>query len=257
MVRGVIFDLGNTLMHFQGDWDVVTAAGIARLFDFLREQGLELPGTFADDFLAHRQRGRELSARSDVEYTAQDALRDTLSLYGNASLPLEIAREALRRFFGPEQDQWVAYEDAQATVKRLRALGLRLGVISNATDDEFVHEAVRRAGLDLFFHPIISSAGVPWRKPDPRIFQHVLDTWDLPPEDVAMVGDWPSTDILGAHRAGMPAILIDERWPEPPHLHAPVIDAELLRPDAVVFALDELPDTLARLDGSLKPATRS
>ncbi len=62
-----------------------------------------------------------------------------------------------------------------------------------------------------------------------------------------MVGDWPGTDVLGAHRAGMKAILIEERWPEPPHLPTDIPDMELLSPDAVTHDLESVASVLSSL----------
>jgi len=45
-------------------------------------------------------------------------------------------------------------------------------------------------------------------KPESPIFHYALGRLNLPPAATAMVGDRLGTDILGANRAGMPAILV-------------------------------------------------
>jgi putative hydrolase of the HAD superfamily len=248
MIQAIIFDLGNTLMYFAGAWDRVLPQGAHALVEYLRAQGVHVPDEFGADFLETRKRGRMQSAQTDVEYTATLALRDTLAQQGITRLADDLFAFALQAFFAPEEREWVAYDDALPTLRELYTRGLRLGLLSNATDDAFVQRTVRRIGLDQYVDPILSSAALPWRKPDPRIFQHLLAYWQLPPEQVLMVGDWASTDILGAHRAGMRAILIQARWSEdalqielPKHIEKPIVDQALLVPDAVVSALAEIP----------------
>ncbi len=248
MIRGIIFDLGNTLMHFDGEWEVVTQCGVEGLRRHLREQGIDLAASFGADFVETRRAGRERSVRTDVEYTATQALCDTLARYGFPNVPDETIASALAVFFTPELERWVPYPDAHATLEELCRRGFHLGLISNATDDAFIQYLVRREGWSELLKPSISSAALPWRKPDPRIFEHVLDEWKFPAADVVMVGDWPGADILGAHRAGMRAILLDDRWPEPPHLFTDIPDQPLLEADAIVRDLSDIIPVLDRFN---------
>lgn len=48
-------------------------------------------------------------------------------------------------------------------------------------------------------------------KPDPRMFEIALE--ELPDSDAVVVGDNPETDVLGAHRAGLPAVLVGDGTP--------------------------------------------
>ena len=248
MIRAVIFDLGNTLMYFDGDWDEVTSKGVAALKRSLAANGIRADGDFGADFVDARLIGRDLSARTDVEYTATQALRDTLTRHGYSGVEDQIVARALECFFEPEEMDWVSYPDARQTLEQLRARGLNVGLISNATDDGFVQRITLNSGLHAYMDPVISSAALPWRKPDPRIFRYVLDGWNLQPEEVIMVGDWPSADILGAHRAQMLAVLIEGRWPEPPRLDNDIPDKHLLDADLVIRQLTELPMAVEQLD---------
>lgn len=81
-------------------------------------------------------------------------------------------------------------------------------------------------------------------KPNPLMFRLALES--LPPGARAvMVGDNPATDILGAHLAGLPGILVARRGDggadASPGAPEPLPSGrELLRPDAVVSTLLEL-----------------
>jgi 2-haloalkanoic acid dehalogenase type II len=247
MIRGVIFDLGSTLMYFDGKWEEVDQPSTASLIAFLKSNGVAVDDTFPALFLEHRQRGWKLAEETHTEHTVEDALRAALTQMGHFSLDGLLPR-AVEAYFALGEKQWRAYPDAVETLRALQARGLRLGLISNADDDGLVHRAVERLGFAPYLSPVLSSAAEPrWRKPDPRIFHLVSDAWQLPPADIAMVGDAPRYDILGAHRAGMRGILIDRgenaAWQSIPDELA---DDPAVRADATVRALAEIPDVIGK-----------
>jgi putative hydrolase of the HAD superfamily len=57
--------------------------------------------------------------------------------------------------------------------------------------------------LESYFDPIIISAAIGIRKPDPRAFRPILDSWGVPARQVVMVGDQLGADILGARTLGL------------------------------------------------------
>ena len=95
--------------------------------------------------------------------------------------------------------------DTQESLARLRAAGLRLGVVSNS--DGRVEEALRAAGLDCDFDVIVDSDVGGSQKPDPAIFRPALDALGVLPEEAVYVGDLYDVDVAGARAAGMAAIL--------------------------------------------------
>jgi 2-haloalkanoic acid dehalogenase type II len=82
----------------------------------------------------------------------------------------------------------------------------RLALLSNA-DDDFLQEALECNGLR--FDLVVTSEGAGAWKPDPRIFQVLLEGLGLPPGAVVYVGDNPLPDVLGARRAGLRAVWLD------------------------------------------------
>ena len=89
---------------------------------------------------------------------------------------------------------------------RLRAAGLRLGVVSNS--DGRVEEALVAAGLRDRFDVVLDSALVGVEKPDPAIFRAALDALGVAPAEALYVGDLYEVDVVGARAAGMPAALL-------------------------------------------------
>ncbi|MCL4487426.1 MAG: HAD family hydrolase [Chloroflexi bacterium] len=247
MIYGIIFDLGSTLMYLDDEWKDIDARSTLALVEFLHANGVPVGDNFVEAFRAARSHGWELAEETNVEHTLGQALTQALSGLGYSSLDGLIPR-AVEQYFALAEIHWTCYPGALDTLHALKERGLRVGVISNADDDGLVQRTSVRLGFSRFADPVISSAGFSYRKPDPRIFQHVARIWSLPPEEIAMVGDAPRYDIIGAHRAGMKAILIDHGenawWQSVP---AELANEPGIQPDAVVHSLLEIPTVLGRL----------
>ena len=75
----------------------------------------------------------------------------------------------------------------------------KTAVVSNNRRDPYI-ESVRKL-LDMH---CIGAA----RKPSTQAFKEVLRIFELPPHEVAVIGDRPLTDVWGGQRAGMKTILV-------------------------------------------------
>ena len=227
MVRGVIFDLGGTLIT-QGDYEQANATA---LLAWLRGRGYTVDDRLIADLVAERRARFQERAGGVREIPAEAALHPILQRY---HLPVDstFLADAERAFFAAELEGARPLKGATEVLPRLHHLGLRLALASNASSHYFVEECCRRLGFAAYLDPIVSSAAVGWGKPDSRIFQTILVRWSLPRATVVMVGDTLEADIAGAHQMGIRAVLLTaEHGPE----NEPA--AELVRPDAVATDL--------------------
>lgn len=90
---------------------------------------------------------------------------------------------------------------------RLRALGLRLVVVSNANGR--LRAAFDRNGLTPHLDDIIDSTEVGYEKPDPGIFRLALARAATEPARAVHVGDLFHVDVVGARGAGLRGVLLD------------------------------------------------
>ncbi|NTW44288.1 MAG: hypothetical protein HGB14_07615, partial [Anaerolineaceae bacterium] len=95
-IKVVLFDLGDTLIYFDGDWNDVLNRSTKALWISLSNSGIRVdPDTFIVDF-SKRMRsyygGRDESL---VEYTTANVLIDTLSQYGIHNTPSTIIGKSL------------------------------------------------------------------------------------------------------------------------------------------------------------------
>ena len=97
--------------------------------------------------------------------------------------------------------------DAAPALERLKGLGVKLAVVSNANG--VLQRAFERTGLERFFDAICDSFVEGIEKPDPRFFALALERTHSRAEATLHVGDLYHVDVVGARRAGLRAMLMD------------------------------------------------
>ncbi len=217
-VRGVVFDLDDTLVpHKRWIADKLEALHAA--------EAAELPER--DVFLREAQRLVEEGHRSRLfdELAAAfgfgAALRDRLIVAYRAIRPAECA----------------VFPDVLPTLATLKRAGLKLSVL---TDNP---PASQRAKLESSPLPELLDAVVYARetgaeKPDSRGFVEVASRLGIEPASLAMVGDNPYRDVLGAARAGFGRAFLVRR------------EGALVSFDAALFRrLPGSPQEFVELDG--------
>jgi HAD superfamily hydrolase (TIGR01662 family) len=240
--RAVIFDFGGTLMYGRNAWEPYIAQADEALTEYLRLQGMELNlNTFPRDFRKRLDEYFRHREKDLLEATYSSVLRQVLIDKGYDDIPSDIIRNALDRLFAVTQINWALEEDSLPTLQKLEKSGYRLGLISNAGDDQDVQQLARGFGIHSYFDFILTSAACSYRKPHPRIFELALANWYLLPTEAVMVGDNLIADVQGAQKAGMFGVWINRRAdPEMEKL-------ESVSPDASLTSLAELPALLDHL----------
>jgi putative hydrolase of the HAD superfamily len=102
---------------------------------------------------------------------------------------------------------WVPYPEVRETLAALRERGIGRAVVSNF--DSRLITILDGLGLAPCFDEIFVSSSVGYAKPDPRVFEFVLNTRRLAPQNVLHVGDSISNDLEGAAAAGIKGLLVD------------------------------------------------
>lgn len=92
-------------------------------------------------------------------------------------------------------------ESMLGLVAAARAKGLRTGVLSNSWANDYPRE-----GWESLFDVVVISGEVGMRKPEPRIFHHVLDLLALQPHEAVFVDDL-AANVRAAAELGMVGVL--------------------------------------------------
>lgn len=127
-----------------------------------------------------------------------------------------------------------AYPEVSATVARLKAMGLKLAILSNGSPT-MLTSAVKSAGLFGQFDGIFSVDGLGVYKPDPRVYALAADRLAVPTANIAFLSSngW---DACGAASAGLKAIWVNRAAQAAERLPG--------EPVAVLTRLDQLPPLL-------------
>jgi putative hydrolase of the HAD superfamily len=241
-LRAVLFDLGGTLMYERATWDAINARADEALTNYLRAEGLELNlSTFPREFRKRLRKYFQQREKDLLETTYSFVLRDVLRDKGYGDIPESMLRTALDKLFAITQTNWTLEEDTLPTLQKLEEDGYRMGLISNAGDDQDVQQLARRFGIAQYFDFILTSAACSYRKPHKRIFELALSNWYFLPAEAVMVGDNLDADVRGAQSVGLFAVWLSRRAGERTE------DQLSIQPDASLSSLSELPAFLDRL----------
>lgn len=207
-IRAVFFDVGETLVDETRAWGTwADWLGVPRFTFFAALGGLI-------------ERGEEPSRvlplfRPDFDLARERAAR----------VAAGAAEHGLGDLIGAED----LYADAVPCLRALRAEGYLIGISGNQPAG--TEQALARLGVPA---DIVASSAI-WqvRKPSPDFFARVVEAANLPPAQIAYVGDRLDNDVLPAADAGMTAIFL-RRGPWG-HLHAsrPEIARARLRLDSL------------------------
>ncbi len=206
--EAVLFDAGGVLWDLRPSPEDIfadalarrgVAVGSTRLREAMNKADRQLDDEFArldarhESFFWRRYDGvvlGELGVGLDEEAFAKDLSLELRSMFAKV-------------------ESWVPFPDAVPALERARKLGLKTGLVSNAT--ELARRVLRNLDMERLFDVIVISEEVGVRKPDPEIFRIALDRAGSSPSGTVFLGDKPATDIRGAERAGIRGILVDRR----------------------------------------------
>jgi HAD superfamily hydrolase (TIGR01509 family) len=230
-VRGVIFDVGGTLIN-DCNGESFEFAGAQAVERQLRSWGRLPDASGLADLLVQWRRA---NPKEGERFRNINSTRASLkAVAGDVGIGLEEAViEELELVFHRPFIQ--AARPVQGMPELIRGLAgqVHLAAVSNTRSHRLIAGIVERIDLLELFDPLLTSERFGWRKPSPLIFDAVLEQWGLDPADVVMVGDSPEKDIAGAAMLGMRTVLFRN------HVAGGMADA-------VVGSSRELGETLAR-----------
>ncbi len=189
MIKGVIFDLDNTLVDFMRMKKLSCEEAMTAMID----AGLNVPKKKGLQILF------ELYDKYGIESKLifQHFLKKTIGYIDWKILANGVV--AYRRI---KTGYLIPYPHVKSTLLSLKTQKIKLAIVSDAPR---MRGWLRLAALHLthFFDIVVTHDDTGRYKPHKKPFLVALKKMQLKPEEVLMVGDWPERDIKGANKLGM------------------------------------------------------
>jgi len=203
-IKAVLFDIGNTLIRalkpeiaYQ---NIFSSLGIERSTDAIRE-ALEVVEKELTESNYTSNYGKIPYERYWERWDA--------SILKHLGIPQNqiSAKEILAKWWNYADCE--AYPDANSSLNRLKRMGVKVGLISNAYEED-IDAILDKAGLEKrLFDIIVGVNTIKKAKPQPGIFRYALGKLGVEPEETLFVGDHVDNDYRGARAVGMHALLIE------------------------------------------------
>jgi HAD superfamily hydrolase (TIGR01509 family) len=199
MIRGVLFDFSGTLFRMEpgSSWaEGLTENQHEQLIQLLTAPTLKadhLPPELAADW-----------ARRDLDPAVHRSVYLASLAASGIGLAPERYEAAYNRVLATES--WQAYPDTLATLRRLRAAGVPVAVVSNIPWD--IRDIFRAHDAFELVDEFVLSYVEGVMKPDPKIFLLACQRIGVAPADALMVGDSAEADG-GATAVGITTAIIE------------------------------------------------
>lgn len=192
MIKGVIFDIDNTLTDFMKMKRSAVDAAVEGMMD------AGLPGkkeALVEEFFEHYWK----------EGIEDQKIFDKILKAKLGHIDYKILASGILAYRRSKNGTMTLYPRVNQTLMELMKMGLKLTVLSDAPKME-VWLRIVSLGLHHYFDEIITSEDFGVKKPDPKPFRKALEVLGTKPEETLMVGDWPDRDVKGAKAAGIRAV---------------------------------------------------
>jgi putative hydrolase of the HAD superfamily len=204
----VFFDVGNTLILPEPSVAQVCAEVLHAAGHPYELAAIESILPVVEEYYEDRYR------EDDSFWTSDEGAADVwVGMYEllcrRLGVPVSQARELGRRVYGEfgSASRWRPYADVIPEFRRLRAAGVKVGIVSNW--DTRLAGVLDGIGLGELIDSVVCSATEGLHKPDPRIFELACSRLGVDAARSAHVGDHMYADVAGARGAGMTPVLID------------------------------------------------
>jgi len=205
MIKAIFFDWMNTLTHAEPDRH-------EQFCQIARELGVDLsPQKVMQGIYAA---GSQLPAgapyRWQKSHDPEIFIRYIEIILGEAGVKLRRDKvlEILKKLSqSAGKETYVLYDDVLPNLKRLKARGFIVGLITSLTKD--MNLICSDLGLTSYVDFVVTSKEVGADKPEPPIFLTALERAGVRASEAVYVGDQYETDVVGARGVGISPVLID------------------------------------------------
>lgn len=228
MIKHVFLDLDDTIFDFHAAEAIAIRETLVRMGAPASDDVVRRYSEINDLYWKMLERGEITRERLLTERF--DRLYSELGLSISAELTRYTYRDRLA-------EQCIFIEGAEDLLRALYGK-YRLHAVTNG-NATVQGRRIERAGVEKFFNHVFISEQIGANKPSPAFFERCFAAIsDFDPREGIIVGDSPSSDILGGKNAGLTTCLFN---PESKQITGDT------QPDYEISSLAELPELLLRI----------
>ncbi|HWZ37954.1 MAG TPA: HAD family hydrolase [Bradyrhizobium sp.] len=233
--RAMLIDMDDTILSAYGRpqaaWNRIASEFAGELAPASPEQVAAAVADFARYFWSTAEaawRLKIIEARREVVKGGFAALAAT----GQATLPDDLAIRIADRFTAYREEEIFVFPGAHETIDRLKALGVRLALVTNGAADT-QRAKVERFELAHRFDHIQIEGEHGFGKPEERAYHHAMAALGVSAPETWMIGDNLEWEVEVPQRLGIYAIWMDVHGDGLP-------EGSTVKPDRIIRSLTEL-----------------
>ena len=189
MLKAVIFDIDNTLLDFMK----MKSDSISSAIDGMISVGMDINIDDATNAI--------FSIYDKKGYEHQEVLNEFI-INSTGSINYKFLAAGIVEYKKAREESLHLFPDVIPTLKKLKELGLKLGIVSDAPSRE---AWIRLYMLELhnIFQDVVTFNDTGFHKPAKEPFVKIAEKLNVSLDECMMVGDWPERDIKGGNSLGM------------------------------------------------------
>ncbi len=215
-VKGVIFDLDNTLVNFV-EAKLIACEEVVNYLD--RDDPKEL----FDHFL-------------NGHYDIEDPQNIKDYLEANGIHDEDVFDRCSEIYRTTKLENIELYSGVRDVLEELRKRDIKIGLVTDAESDDAI-DRLKKVNLLDSFDTIVTFDETGKKKPDPKPFLRCLDEMGLEPEEVFLIGDSLDRDVVPGKEIGM--VTVHAKYGDDNYMEERKVEA-----DYSISGVSELMDVL-------------
>src|SRR6201990_2714049 len=239
--RAMLIDMDDTILSAYGRPDIAWNNVAAEFADeFVQLPPQQVAAAIVDS-------GRKFWATAEAAWRLKlaearhEVVRggfSALAAAGQPPLPMHLAIRLADRLTAYREEEMFIFPGAHDAIDALKALGVKLALVTNGAADT-QRAKVERCALTHRFDHIQIEGEHGFGKPEERAYRHAMEALEVTAPDTWMIGDNLEWEIEAPQRLGIYAIWMDTHGDGLP-------PGSTVKPDRIIRSLTELlPDEAA------------
>jgi putative hydrolase of the HAD superfamily len=233
--RAMLIDMDDTILSAYGRpeiaWNKIAGEYAEELDGLPPPQVAAAILSFARNFWSTAEPAWRLKLGEARRLTVKGGFA-ALAAAGHAALPDDLAIRIADRFTTYREEEMFIFPGAHEAIDRLKALGVRLALVTNGAADT-QRAKVERFELAHRFDHIQIEGEHGFGKPEERAYHHAMAALGVTARDTWMIGDNLEWEVEVPQRLGIYAIWIDVHGDGLP-------EGSTVKPDRIIRSLSEL-----------------